>query len=206
MIKAFVFDIGNVVWEFKPCQKKFFINLSALLNLPYEEIYQRYSDVYQGFETDELDILDWLKTLNPQIESKSVELVFEKSFGDDKFFKSFLNLKLIDLIKKLQDQGVAVLCLSNTEKFFYPYLKKHILPIFDQSLLSWQLKDRKPNDSIYQNIFKCGDWKPKEVVFIDDKEMNVEAAKNLGINSILYQDFNQLEKEIRQYQQVPVTS
>jgi FMN phosphatase YigB (HAD superfamily) len=206
MIKAFVFDIGNVVWEYKPCQKIFFTNLSVILNLPYDEIYQRYSDVYHGFETDELDFLDWLKTINPQIEPESVKLVFEKSFGDDELFKSYLNLRLIDLIKKLRDQGFPVLCLSNTEKFFYPYLKKHILSLFDQSLLSWQLKDRKPNDLIYQNIFKYGDWKPEEVVFIDDKKMNVEAAKKLGINSILYQNFNQLEKEIRQYQQLPVLS
>jgi HAD superfamily hydrolase (TIGR01509 family) len=60
--------------------------------------------------------------------------------------------------------------------------------MFDFGYTSWQLKLRKPDPQIYQAVLTLQNLKPEEVVFIDDTPKNVDSAKSLGIESILFTD------------------
>ena len=53
--------------------------------------------------------------------------------------------------------------------------------------LSYRLHLLKPNVRIYQKVLELLNVAPEEVVFIDDKQVNVEAAQSLGIHGIVFQ-------------------
>jgi FMN phosphatase YigB (HAD superfamily) len=44
----------------------------------------------------------------------------------------------------------------------------------------------KPNREIYEKLIEKLKCKPEEILFIDDKEKNVNSAIDLGINGIVY--------------------
>ncbi len=54
----------------------------------------------------------------------------------------------------------------------------------------------KPDRKIYEITLKKLGVKPEEVVFVDDKEENVKAAQDIGINTILFKNSEQFKKEL----------
>jgi putative hydrolase of the HAD superfamily len=55
---------------------------------------------------------------------------------------------------------------------------------------------RKPNAPIYQLALKVSQRTPEECIFIDDRAINVEAARQTGMEGIVYQDAQQLGREL----------
>ena len=40
---------------------------------------------------------------------------------------------------------------------------------------------------------------PQQILFIDDKESNIEVAKKLGVNVIKFKDYKQLKKDLKEF-------
>lgn len=54
---------------------------------------------------------------------------------------------------------------------------------FDYVWLSFEREERKPNKGIYEMVQnECG-IKPKNILFIEDTEQNIEIAKKMGWNT-----------------------
>ncbi len=51
-------------------------------------------------------------------------------------------------------------------------------------------------DKIFNHVLNSLKINPEESVFIDDKEKNLIFSKKLGINTILFKDYNQLKEEL----------
>jgi FMN phosphatase YigB (HAD superfamily) len=54
----------------------------------------------------------------------------------------------------------------------------------------------KPDNKIYEALCRRSRLKPEEIFLADDGEKNVEAAKQFGIHSIFYTDFNGFVNEL----------
>ena len=67
---------------------------------------------------------------------------------------------------------------------------------FDKLFLSHKLKMSKTQDEIWDKILPEIEFKPNELVFIDNKEKYLEPAKKLGINTILFLTNDQVKKEL----------
>ena len=56
---------------------------------------------------------------------------------------------------------------------------------------------RKPNAPIYELALKVTQREPAECIFVDDRPVNLESARELGIDTIHYHDAAQLEADLR---------
>lgn len=56
----------------------------------------------------------------------------------------------------------------------------------DKIFVSYKLGLLKPDAEIYEQILTLLKAKPEEVIFIDDKLKNIETAKSIGINGIVF--------------------
>ena len=69
---------------------------------------------------------------------------------------------------------------------------------FDAIEISCDDKLRKPDKKSFELIFKRLDVNPKESLFLDDKQENLDEAKKLGMKTVLFktnkQFFLDLEK------------
>jgi len=55
---------------------------------------------------------------------------------------------------------------------------------------------RKPDEAIYRLALQTIQRAPEECIFIDDREVNLECPRELGINTILFKDAAQLRAEL----------
>ena len=67
----------------------------------------------------------------------------------------------------------------------------------DGGILSYRDKIIKPDRAIYELITKRYDLIPGECVFIDDTEKNIIAAREFGMNGIVFKTYEQVEDELR---------
>jgi len=76
----------------------------------------------------------------------------------------------------------------------YPFLQS-----FNGLLISGEENMMKPDAEIYELAITRFNLIPQETVFIDDKQENIEAAKNLNLQTIHLVDPNKIELEIDKF-------
>jgi putative hydrolase of the HAD superfamily len=57
---------------------------------------------------------------------------------------------------------------------------------------------RKPDEAIYRTALNIMQRAPEQCVFIDDREVNLECPRELGLRTIHFQDASQLRRELRE--------
>ncbi len=72
----------------------------------------------------------------------------------------------------------------------------HFIDIFDVSIFSAEVKMRKPEKGIYLLMLDKMKAKPEKCIFIDDFMENIEGAKKLGIQTILFKNTQETIREI----------
>lgn len=70
------------------------------------------------------------------------------------------------------------------------------IELFDEIIISSEVGFSKPQIEIFELALKRLGTKPEETVFVDDNPIHVEAAKSIGIISILYQNPAALKSEL----------
>jgi HAD superfamily hydrolase (TIGR01509 family) len=96
----------------------------------------------------------------------------------------------------LQKNGYKTAVLSNTEvpamQFFF--LQRY--EMFDAAVFSCLEGIKKPDREIYEiTLHKLGS-RPEQAVLIDDKQQYLNGAKDAGINTILFQNIDQVKGEL----------
>ncbi|OYT34430.1 MAG: 30S ribosomal protein S3 [Candidatus Aenigmarchaeota archaeon ex4484_52] len=115
------------------------------------------------------------------------------------FFDSYiLNKEVIEFIKKLKKDKIRVGFLSNSPEDMAKYLDKkfNIRGLFDFGLFSYEVHLLEPDKEIYEKFLEKFNFKAEEITYIDDKQINLEKPKELGMKVILFEDIKQLQKDI----------
>lgn len=104
----------------------------------------------------------------------------------------------LDLLKSLRAKGYRVFMLSNTNDAHWTRIERVNFPeavdvYFDDIFLSHELGMAKPNADIYETVLKRIGAPADECLFIDDAQVNCDAAAQLGINVQKYDIGTKLE-------------
>lgn len=104
----------------------------------------------------------------------------------------------LDLLKSLRAKGYKVFMLSNTNDAHWTRIEKENFPepvseYFDEIFLSHELGMAKPNANIYETVLKRIGAPAAECLFIDDAQVNCDAAENVGIKAMKYEIGSTLE-------------
>lgn len=106
---------------------------------------------------------------------------------------------LVELIKKLK-QTYKIGFLSNAGREEAEIIwRDKIDHLFDVKIISGEIGIVKPDPKIYALCLEKLGVKPAECAFIDDNPANVAGAQNIGMDSILYKDIDQLKSDLLKY-------
>jgi len=109
-----------------------------------------------------------------------------------------INSKLISLIRRLKKDYTIVLFSNYMGEFLRIILEKHkIINLFDDIFISSEQRVKKPDKKAFLKILKRLNVEKDNVFFIDDQEKNVQAGQEMGIDSIVFIDVNQLTQNLQ---------
>lgn len=195
MIKAILFDIGEVVIE------EDFIGFFAKLE---EERKLKTKTLYKSI----LHVDAWVEYNKGMItEDQLIDSIVKKKDVDRELLEYIKNnwrkilspnKKIVDLIKKLK-KNYKVYALSNVDKETVKYIQDRwkIYDIFDGEILSCDIGMVKPDKDIFDYALKVSGCKNNEILFIDNYGINIRAAESFGIKSIKYESFEQLVNDLK---------
>ncbi len=106
-----------------------------------------------------------------------------------------------EIIEDLKKQGYRLGLLSNHSKEWIAHCEKKFdyHKLFNSVLYSFEIGICKPDKRAYEKILEKLNAKPGECLFIDDSRKNIQAAKELGINTILFKSNNQLTDDLLKF-------
>ncbi len=100
--------------------------------------------------------------------------------------------------QKLKAHGLLTAILSNIGDAVLASLKREFawLSQFDVLVWSYQLGVAKPDPAIYRHVLEQLGTAAAETLFIDDKAVNVEAARALGMKSLKFTTVERLRTNL----------
>lgn len=107
--------------------------------------------------------------------------------------------EMIDLLHRLRHEGNRLFCLSNMHIATIEHLHRSYTfwEIFSGMVISCRVHLCKPEPAIYAHLLREHKLDAEETVFIDDLEVNLLPARELGIRTIRFENPRQCEDELR---------
>lgn len=195
MIKNVIFDIGNVLADFAweellhrlGFEGEVFESIAnATVRGPYWQEFDR------GRMSDR-EIVEGFYSLAPRYKEQ-IDLFYEHIHEMTEEYPY-----AAEWVRSLKAEGYFVYILSNYGKTSFENRKEpfSFLSEADGRVISYEVLSVKPEREIYQALEKRYGIQPRESVFIDDLEINVEAARRYGYAGIVFQSKRQAEEEIK---------
>jgi putative hydrolase of the HAD superfamily len=151
-------------------------------------------------ETGKLTEADFLRKLGDVLEPVLGHRPELHRFREIYFDALHPNEPMIDLMREAKAGGYRMGMLTNNVREWEP-LWRTMLPvdeIFEVVVDSGFVGLRKPDREIYDlTLERLGGPGPEECLFIDDTDVNCDAARDLGMSAVHYRDNDQAIREIR---------
>lgn len=194
-IKAFFFDIGGVLVQIDSSQS--IQALSQKLDLGEEQIREAMSaELLIRYEKGHLNSNQFYENLLINCEAATrMNLETFKDYWQDVLFP---NEESIAFLKRVSGD-YPVWLLSNTNDFHYDLLmqKFPFMQWVNGGTYSFMEGSMKPEPLIYQKAILKSGFRPEQILFIDDLEANVQAARDLGLESILFSDYASFSEALK---------
>ncbi|HCV44237.1 MAG TPA: hypothetical protein DGH68_12185 [Bacteroidetes bacterium] len=196
MIKAVIFDFGNVICRFdnKIIFEKVSVHTGKSVS-ELETIVYGAPDLILGYERGTISSDEFYGGLKTMFGLQMSKAEFIRVYTD----KFTPIAETFDLIRKLKGRYKLGL-LSNTSEWDFEYGIRTVavFPLFDSITVSFQVHALKPDKNIYLDALTKLDVHPHECVYIDDIEGFAEAARELGIHAVHYRSPEQLEESLKE--------
>ena len=203
MIDLFVFDLGKVILPFEHRQiaSKLWQRSKNNRKFTEEEIFQDLFDLKngtvnryeEGLLSSEEFFLEVRKRYNLALEFEDFSEIWNNIFWD--------NPEVNDIIIYLKAKGYPIYLLSNTNELHFSYVIERfpIVHVLDEWILSFEVGAKKPDKRIYDAIFERTDVDRAKILYIDDIDAYVSAARSHGIQGLVYKSPDDLWNVLRQH-------
>ena len=198
VIKAIIFDLGNVLIDWNP--------LHVFNDTYFDSLEKR------DFFLNHICTMDWNEQQDEgrSIVEATIELIekfpeWEQPIRD--YYGRWTEMlggpiaESVEIFRQIKESGnYKTYALTNWQAglFDIALVRYNFLHWFDGRVVSGEEKMRKPAPEFYQLLLNRYNLKAAEALFIDDNLRNIKAAEALGIRSIHFQMAEQLNQELRQ--------
>ncbi|HSX39743.1 MAG TPA: HAD family phosphatase, partial [Candidatus Saccharimonadales bacterium] len=109
-----------------------------------------------------------------------------------------VNQEVVDYVQKVRAAGFKTCICSNNFVTRIRELnnKFGFLDLFDVQVFSYKVGYIKPDKRIFEELVSAAEVAPEEIVYSDDDEQKMDGAKELGINTFVYTNFEDFKKNL----------
>lgn len=196
-ITTLFWDIGGVIltngWD-RESRKE----AAATFHLDWEEFEDRHDLSFPAFDSGLITLNEYLdRTLFYRARPFSREEFTAFMFAQSKEYPK--TRAVLDEVTNTKRYFVAALNNEPLELNQYRIeafdLRRNFLVFFS----SCYVRARKPEETIFRVALEVTQRPPEQCLFIDDRPLNLEGPRRLGMNTIHYQSAEQLRAELRKY-------
>ena len=188
MIRNMVFDIGNVLMDFrwKEYMRSLFGEDETLIQTINQGIW--HNGCWAAMDKGEMDGAATLRSavaFSPQYE-KEIKLTLDRvALAFHKFGYA------VPWVQELKGMGLNVYYLSNYSAFSIAANPDvlNFIPYMDGGVFSFEVKAVKPEPEIYRCLCDKYGLKPEECLFTDDVPANVKGAQACGFQGIVFEGY-----------------
>ena len=203
MISLIIFDIWKTIaYRDLPENSSKTIRKAIKSQIPYLEFVKIFENSLQtkkwGSKFDAYANL--CKNINLPVTDENVNLLM--SIRDAAENKTKEYEYTIPMFKQLKNSWYKIWLISNSSVFEIEHLKEKtkILDYVDYQLFSFDIGKIKPDLKIFEKMLEISWYKPEETIMIWDKLWDdVLPPRELGMNSLLFENYEQLKKDLLDY-------
>jgi putative hydrolase of the HAD superfamily len=201
-IRAVISDFGGVLTNplseaFAAMQRSSNISLEALGNAMARLAEEDGVHPLFELETGRLSEHDFLARLGAALSEDLARPVELHGFGEAYFAELRPNEPMLDHMRELRARGYRMALLTNNVREWQP-LWRPVLPIdeiFEVLVDSGFVGMRKPDAEIYELTLQRLGLPAGACLFLDDTEVNCDAARELGMTAVHFRDTDQAVAE-----------
>ena len=191
-IKSVIFDWGGVLIEDPaPGLMQYCANALKVSKQDYIKAHSKFATDFQKGLTSEdafwekiCSELNVPKPKNPSLWAEAFEAAYVPR--NDMF----------SMAAWLQENGYRTAVLSNTEVPAMQLFHLQRYDMFDVTVFSCIEGVKKPGREIYELTLEKLGTVPGQSIFIDDKQEYIDGAKEVGMNTVLFQNIDQVKDEL----------
>ena len=195
-ITTLFIDIGGVLlsngWDHHSRQLA-----AETFQLDFAEIDERHHLIYDTYEEGKLSLDEYLDRVvfcqdRPFTKENFRTFIFNQSQPYNDMLEFFREIKSHNKLK--------ILAVSNegSELTKFRIRKFKLEEIIDTFVSSCFVHFRKPDLDIYRIALDISQSKPEQVIYIDDRQMFVEVARDLGIRGIVHSHLESTRKALKE--------
>lgn len=192
-IRLITFDLGNVLVQVD--HSLFCRRLAAAAGVAPAMVYDRVfrGPLEPGFDTGQLTPLEFYARITAAFGLNLDFAEFAAWWND--IFQPLPEMEA--LVAQLADR-LSLFLLSNTNSLHFDYIRANfpVIRYFDRLLLSYELGCRKPEAAIYQALIEAAGLPPDQILFIDDRQDFVIAARQHNLQTWHFQGPEPLRQEL----------
>jgi putative hydrolase of the HAD superfamily len=190
--RVVVFDYGEVISHAPDERDRRVLELEAGVCEQPERaraFWAAYDTSRDALDQGTLTIVDYWRGIAQAIGERFSDVQITRLWLAD--FRSWLtvNDETLDLLAELRAGGTRMALLSNAGRDFGSYFRDGVLGgFFEAAFVSGELGVLKPHAEIFEIALAQLGISPHEMIFIDNKEVNVRGATALGIEGHTFHD------------------
>lgn len=194
VIRNVIFDLGGVLLDWHPDALVAGFQPQAELRQSSHESLFGHAD-WRSFDRGTLTELELIERIASRTSRPAADVVaFLEAVRESLAEKP----ETVQLLRQLDAAGVKLFCLSNMPIPFYAYLRRRhgFWDAFTGIVISGEIKKMKPDAEVFAHLLETFDLRADECVFIDDLPANVEGARAVGMQGIVFEDAAQCAQEL----------
>ena len=195
-LRAVIFDYGKVLSALPDAEAhSSLVASTGLGDAVFEDHYWANRHAYDSGELNGRTY--WRKISQEAGFSMSEDLLVSLIEHDGRMWGN-LNQPMVDWAQKLIEHGLKVAVLSNMGDGTRDHLLREHAWLQKLHYLTWscELLTAKPDAAIYRHTLEKLGVSPEESLFIDDIQVNIDAARAVGMDAIQFSTVADLRKEL----------
>jgi putative hydrolase of the HAD superfamily len=195
-LKAVIFDYGDVLCL--PPKREQIEASAKILGISldlFRTLWRRHRDLYdRGDFSAEVYWRTFAEDAGQSIDAAQVRELAQR----DVDMWSCLNGEMVSWLQNVSAMGMKTAVLSNMHADMVQYARQNFswLNQLTCATFSAEVRSIKPQPIIYEQCLRGLGTPPSQTLFIDDREVNIVAARALGMHAIQFKSISQLRSDL----------
>jgi len=195
-ISAVILDYGQVLAH--SAMPEDFGRMAKILNSNFETFYALWQNTRDPYDRGDFTPEEyWLKLAaqaNSSIDRSQIEILRNVEIE----IWSHLDQGMLDWVSQLHAAGIKTGLLSNMPRDLVTYLRANCewMENFVFKTFSSEVRMIKPDPAIYEHTLRGLGVSASESLFVDDREINIQAARALGMHAIQFSSIAQFSEDL----------